>query len=126
MVENTRFACSIRLERLDSAIRFSSELRVVVIFGHQFVSLVARYLDPTSGPVIKYLLTEIKRPVKRWAVVVDQLRIGDDLSNAVDHRSNLPYVRLFSLNPQQISAILKRCNAIKNHSVFTSAWLEAE
>ncbi len=124
VVENPRFTRRVCLEGLDAAIRFLAQVRGVVFGAHQFVALVSRHILALGSPGIEHLLAEVQRPVEGRRVVVHQLGVGDDLADLVHHGTDLAHVRLFRLDPEQVSATLQAGDAVEYAACLAGAVLE--
>ena len=107
MVEDARFARRIGLEGADALVGLVGEIGAVIVDAHQLVAVIGGNVLAFFFPGVKHLLAEIQRPVERWRVVVDQLGIGNDLADFVDHAADLADMRLFGFDPQQVSAVLQ-------------------
>ena len=100
VMENTSVSRRISLESTNLGIGFNRQFSLVVFNSHQFVTLISIQRTTFFLPCIEHLLTEVKRPVKRWAVVINKLCIWNGFTYATNHAGNLPDMRLFSFNPQ--------------------------
>src|SRR3546814_10649477 len=115
VVENARALRRIRLEGADLFVRLGRQLGVVVDHAHQRVTLKARHILSFLRPAIVNLLAEIERPVERRRVVVDQLRVGNDLADAVDHAGDLLDMRLFRRSEgktAELQSLMRRSYAV--------------
>src|SRR5690606_25444094 len=126
VVEDTGVSRAIALERADLLVGELSQLGVVVLDAHQLVAVVGGNILAFGNHGIEDLLTEVQGPVEGRAVVVDQLGIGDDFADAVNHGLDLANVRLLGFDPQQVSAVLQAGDAVQYAAVFTSASTELE
>ena len=87
------------------------------IHAHQLAAFVGRYLTPR--PSSRHTPAGgSSRPVERRAVVVHRLRVRDDLANLADHAANLHDMRFSSFDPQQVSVVLQRGDAIEHATRF--------
>src|SRR5690606_24256918 len=85
-----------------------------------------RSSDLFSNPIVEHLLTEVQSPVEGRAVVVNQLGVGHNFADAVDHASDLTNVGLLGFDPQQVGTVLQAGDTVQNHTVFASAFFELE
>src|SRR3546814_7587917 len=70
--------------------------------------------DVCSSDLIEHLLAKVQRPVEARRVVIGELGIGNRFADAIDHAGDLFDVRLFGLDPDQVGAVLKAGDAVKN------------
>src|SRR5690606_40205590 len=70
-----------------------------------------RSSDLFSNPIVEHLLTEVQSPVEGRAVVVNQLGVGHNFADAVDHASDLTNVGLLGFDPQQVDRKSTRLNS---------------
>src|SRR3546814_5330260 len=75
----------ILLEGADLLIGLKAQFGRVVIGAHQLRPVIGADILALGGPAVEHLLAEVQRPVEAGRVVVDQLRIGNDFADAVDH-----------------------------------------
>src|SRR5690606_32813263 len=99
---------------------------VVVVDAHQLGAVVGGNVLAFGNHGVEHLLTEVQGPVEGRAVVVDQLGVRDDLTDAVNHALDLANVRLLGLDPQQVSAVLQAGDAVQYAAVFAGASAELE
>src|SRR5690554_169039 len=126
VVEYTRFTCSVALEVSSPLVSQLAQLSVVVFCAHQLGAVVSRYILAFFLHGVEHLLTEVQSPVERWAVVVNQLGIGNNFLDAVYHGSDLTNVRLLSLDPQHVCTVLQASDAVQNNTIFTRTFFELE
>src|SRR5690606_2814255 len=55
---------------------------------------------------------------------VNQLGVGHNFADAVDHASDLTNVGLLGFDPQQVGTVLQAGDTVQNHTVFASAFFE--
>src|SRR6195256_4636991 len=124
MVEDAGTLCRIGLEGADALVGFNSQRRIVVFRFHQFGPIVPADILAGFLHRVVDLPTEVERPVERGRIVVGQLRVRNDLANAVDHLGDLLDMRLLGLDPQQVGAVLQRGDAVEHATIFAGAGTE--
>src|SRR3546814_8363007 len=77
--------------------------------------------DVCSSDLIEHLLAKVQRPVEARRVVIGELGIGNRFADAIDHAGDLFDVRLFGLDPDQVGAVLKAGDAVKNAAILASS-----
>src|SRR5690606_19777678 len=126
VVENTSLSRTVALEGADASIGFFTQFAAIIISAHQTVAVVSRNVLTFSNPIVEHLLTEVQSPVEGRAVVVNQLGVGHNFADTVNHRSDLTNVRLLGFDPQQVGTVLQAGDTVQNHTVFASAFFELE
>src|SRR3990167_3305993 len=126
VVEDTSLSRSVALEGADHFVSTSSQVSCVVVNAHQLGAVVGRNVLTFANHDVEHLLTEVQSPVERWAVVVNQLGVRDGFTDFVNHASDLTNVRLLGFDPQHVSAVLQRSDAVQYAACFTGASAELE
>src|SRR5690606_15989434 len=106
VMEDASLSRAFTLEGTDLLVGNLSQLGFVVLDAHQLGAVVGGNILAFGNHGVEHLLTEVQGPVEGRAVVVNQLGIRNGPADFVDHLGNLANVRLLSLDPQQVSAVL--------------------
>ena len=126
VVEDAGFAGRVGLEGADFFIGRGSQFGAVVFHAHQLAALVGGHVLAIRFQRVIYLLAEVQGPVERWAVVVHQLGVRDDLADFADHAADLRDMRFFRFDPQQVGAVLQRGDAVEHATLFAGTGAELE
>src|SRR6201995_3644719 len=121
MVEDAGALGRIRLEGANTLVGFLCQRRVVVFRLHQLGAIVLADVLAGFLSCVVDVPTEVERAVERRRVVVGELRVRDDLADAVDHLGDLLDMRLLGLDPQQVRAVLQRGDAVEHTAILTGA-----
>ena len=74
---------------LDALVGRRGEFGRVVEHAHQRAPVVRRHVASFRDPRVVHLLAKVERPIERRRIVVDELGVGNDGADAVDHARDL-------------------------------------
>ena len=126
VVEDAGFAGRVGLEGADLLVGRDRQFRLVVFHAHQLGAFVGGHVLAFGLQGVVHLLAEVQGPVERWAVVVHQLGVRDDLADFADHAADLRDMRFFRFDPQQVGAVLQGGNAVEHATLFAGTGAELE